>query len=121
MVTIKKKEGPMLKAIPLEHVMAFNAVSAPAYMGQAAGLIHKRNNGEVIEVIVLARDIETLRKFYDDVHEVKLKIEKSVPVGMCHAGQLRIIPASGYSGNTGGLGIPVAQPTNKQDNESEEW
>lgn len=120
MVTTKKKEGPMLKDIPLKHVMAFNSVSAPAYMGQAAGLIHKRDDGEVIEVIVLAKDIETLRKFYDDVVETELKIEKSVPVGMAHAGQLRIIPASNYSGPTGGS-IPVAQPTDKQCDESEEW
>lgn len=122
MVTIKKKEGPMLKDIPLKHVMAFNAVSAPAYMGQAAGLIHKRADGEVIDVIIIAKDIETLRKFYDDVADSKLKIEKSVPVGMAHAGQLRIIPASGYSGNTGGPGIPVAQPIRDfYDDESEEW
>lgn len=120
MVTSKKKEGPIIKDIPLKHVMAFNAVSAPAYMGQAAGLIHTLDDGRQIEVIILAKDIETLREFYNDVSEKGLNIEKSVPVGMCHAGNLRIVSASNFSGQTGGS-IPVAQPTNKQDEESEEW
>lgn len=121
MVTAKKTEGPQIKEIPMRHVMAFNAVSAPAYMGQAMGHIWKSEDGKQREVIVIAKDIEGLQQFVKDYElEVSLNIDKTKPVGMCHAGQLRIIPASGYSGATGGS-IPVAQPTGKQDEESEEW
>lgn len=120
MVTKKSEPTPEIKDIPLKHVMAFNAVSAPAYVGQAAGLIHTSKAGEKVEVIIIAKDIETLRSFYDDVAALKLKIDKSVPVGMAHMGNLRIVNAANFSGETGGS-IPVAQPTKKQDDNEEEW
>ena len=119
MVTAKKPTGPQLKEIPMRHVMAFNAVSAPAYMGQAMGHIWKSSDGKEHEVIVIAKDIAGLQLFCQDYElDVKLDIEKTKPVGMAHAGQLRIIPASGFSGETGGS-IPIAPP--KKDEESEEW
>lgn len=122
MVKENKKSAPQITSIPLQHVMAFNAVSAPAYMGQAMGHIWKGADGQQHEVIVIARDIAGLQRFTEDYElEVALDIKKTVPVGMAHAGNLRIINGANFSGDTGG-DIPVASPAKKQaTKDDEEW
>lgn len=115
----KPKTVDPLRQIPMRHVMAFNAVSAPAYVGHAVGHRWRDSKGEH-EVIVIAKDVETLTHFNDTFElEAKVNQEKVVPVGMAHMRSLRVVNAEGYSGVTGGS-IPVATPVSKKE-ESEEW
>ena len=104
--------------IPMEFVMAFNAVSAPAFVGTCAALsLDKELDGEPnIEVIVMAKDPAMLQRFFSELPH-SLDLNRTYPVALAHQKHLRLAWASGlrYS-SFGSYGNPEpGQPTGKDE------
>lgn len=83
------------KGLPMEYVMAFNAVSAPAYMGEGAAL---RIDGSLddmpdIEVIVIARNKAELQRFHDHIGQ-QIDLTKSKPLATTWTKFVKVLPYS---------------------------
>lgn len=79
--------------IPMAHVMAFDAVSALAYVGVAAGhRIDCTLDGDPdMQIVILAKDRETLQRFHRHIG-IALDITKVQAVAMASTKTLRIMP-----------------------------
>lgn len=82
-----------IKDIPMAHIMAFNMVSAPAYVGVAAGQIIDctLDDEPDMEVIILAKDEATLKRYHKFVG-IGLDTTKVQKVALASTRTLRIHP-----------------------------
>lgn len=119
---VTKKPIKPISDIQLKHVMAFNAVSAPAHIGIACGHRYIDADGVETEVIIIAKDNAALAKFHIDYGlQDEFDKDRTVPVGLAHLRNLRILKASEFSGESGGS-IPTNQGVSKPDEtDSEDW
>jgi hypothetical protein len=90
MTSSKKPVDPC--QIPMAHVMAFNAVSANAYVGHAiAECVSCDLDGDPdFDVIVLAESVDNLKRFFA-LTGMKADFTKSAPVALAHQRDLRIM------------------------------
>ena len=92
---VSKKPEHRPARLPMEHVMAFNAVSANCYVGEA---IAQRIDGSLddepdFDIIIFAKDKGRLIKACEYLG-LKPDIEKSQPVAVAHRNSVRIANAS---------------------------
>lgn len=75
----------------IHQVMAFNAVSAPAYVGKAVGLIVdcSMDDEPDIQVIITARTDAELQRFHDLIGQ-KVDLTKSKEVAIAWTAYLRV-------------------------------
>lgn len=92
---IKKKKAIEPLDVPMENVMAFNAVSARCYIGQAVAL---RIDGSLddepdTDVIVIAKDEAALQKFHDSIGR-SVDITKIKAVAVASRSTVRVLHAT---------------------------
>lgn len=96
-----------IKDVPIHHVMAFNSVSAPCHVGVAMGwrIDCSMDDEAPIELVVMAKDIETLRRFKAQQPGLKKIVDKTnyYPVAMAQQRHLKIMKAADMQYNTAGL------------------
>lgn len=79
----------LFKDIPVRHVMAFNSISALAYVGAAGAYVNPEDPS--LQFILVAKDRETLVRIFEYL-EVPFDAEKAKPVGVTSTTHLRLIP-----------------------------
>lgn len=94
MSTKKKEPGPGPVDVPMQHVMAFNAVSAMCHVGVAIGL---RIDGSLddepdTDVIIMAKDEAALLKFHQSIGRSS-DMAKVKAVALADRASVRVIPA----------------------------
>lgn len=87
------KINRIFTSIKVEHVMAFNNISAPAYLGRAVAieLDGSLDDEPDLGVIIVANDDATLARFYERIGQ-RLCPEKVKPVGVVYAAHIKVIP-----------------------------
>jgi hypothetical protein len=89
---VSKKPESQPAILPMEHVMAFNAVSANCYVGEA---IAQRIDGSLddepdFDIIIFAKDRQQVLKACEYLG-LKCTIEKSQPVAVANMKDIRVI------------------------------
>lgn len=103
--------------IPIQHVVAFNMVSAPAHIGCAIGQrIDGSLDGEPdISIVVMAKNRVELDRALAYLN-LTSDMSKSVPAALIHTKNLRVHPIGAIAPAS-----PYCPPEVKQANPEEEW
>lgn len=84
-----KNINQLFKDIPLQHVTAFNNISALSYMGAALG--HIDDDDPSLQFIIVAKDVATLARI-SKRYGLGSDLTKAMGVGVTPATHLRVIP-----------------------------
>lgn len=79
--------------IPKAHIMAFNMVSAPAYIGVAAGHFIDGSLDDIpdFHVVIMAANKEDLQRYHDHIGQ-RLDMKRVEAVALASTKTLRIYP-----------------------------
>lgn len=97
-------KSELFNDIPIHHVMAFNAVSAPAFIGQASAVVIDCSLDDEADlgVIIVAKSKYDLERFFEFI-ECESHPAKFKEVAVTHTAYLRVRKQADIQGEHGVL------------------